>query len=442
MDTEAASKKKIETELFGSDSRLCSVFAAMNMDRVQPHRVPRFASLRRHISTALRASLLLSFAISTHMTPLDVQHENHAGDEYERLVKARGGHAGTDVLLRSTHESVPSFRLFQGDSHPHTHHTVAAGAGPRVRIIKSNSGRHGLVGSDKTGTLTTAGVDMKALEEETSLRADYDIKTDGVIYLGIDPPEGNPPMNLIANWPINKSGGTRNRWTLGLQPKVVLLDMFGNRKLTSCLSSGVCKNISHPVTASIFNNPGCGKLLGTTTVQTVNGVATFTDLLIDKPQSLYKLRFTAGLPLSPVAVITPTLKVLKGQIYIPDDFLWNFNPRWGSSSAITICTGCANCTCDKPLSFTTPLPESIKVGEIIKSKGLPGASFRPCVGYEFPTVWVRKYTSDTNLKAGSECDGWVDVLDWPYDVVVQVNQDEACKKLSEDAENLVCQQGL
>jgi hypothetical protein len=94
------------------------------------------------------------------------------------------------------------------------------------------------------------------------------------------------------------------------------------------------------------------------------------------------------------------------------------------------------------LSFEPPLPESIKVGEIIKSKGLPGASLRPCVGYEFPTVWVRKYTTDKSLKAGSECDGWVDVLDWPYDVVVQVNQDEACKKLSEDAENLVCQQGL
>jgi hypothetical protein len=26
--------------------------------------------------------------------------------------------------------------------------------------------------------------------------------------------------------------------------------------------------------------------------------------------------------------------------------------------------------------------------------------------------------------------------------VVQVNQDEACKKLSEDAENLICQKGL
>ena len=51
---------------------------------------------------------------------------------------------------------------------------------------------------------------------------------------------------------------------------------------------------SHPVTLSIGDNPGSGKLLGTLTTRAVKGVATFSSLAIDRPGKGYTLRARSG----------------------------------------------------------------------------------------------------------------------------------------------------
>src|SRR5207247_10583846 len=50
---------------------------------------------------------------------------------------------------------------------------------------------------------------------------------------------------------------------------------------------------THSVTAAIRNNPGGGMLSGTTAASAANGVATFSDLSIDKPGTGYTLAVSA-----------------------------------------------------------------------------------------------------------------------------------------------------
>lgn len=395
------------------------------------------------LAMALRVALLLSFAVSTHMTTADAEHAG-GQNTYERLISARGGRAGNDALLRYAH--INGDRNVQGGVrpgsalsadtsgrhlNPHTLHGGDALRGEQASLksIHAAGWQQGGVGSDTTAHLALAVTSV-------SLREEVDVTTQGVVALGTDPPEGNLPQTVISGWPIAKPSSTRNRHTQGLQPKVVLLDMFGNRQYQWCTGISACTPVSAPVTASIFNNPGCGKLLGTTTVQTVNGVAVFTDLMMDSPKSLYTLRFSAGLKLSPIATITPPFKVLHGQIYIPDDAFWNFD-----ANADTTCKGCATCSCGAATSYTQLSQIEINAGEVIKSLGAPGASFQPCAGYEFPTVWVRKYMLESQ-EGGSECDGWVDVPGWTHEIRVNIEDEPGCILLDADTDKSVCRTGV
>ena len=307
----------------------------------------------------------------------------------------------------------------------------------RCRVVTADADEGRCGGEHGRGQLgVPAG--RAASSEVIRLRGGYDIASDNIVALGTLPPEGNLPEGVIAGWPIAKAGSSRNRHTKGMQPRVVLLDTYNMKRACStcaarswkttpawCDEAGSCTDVSHEVTATIFNNPGCAKLHGTTTVQTVDGVATFTDLMIDSPQSLYRLRFTAGLLLSPVAAQTPPFNVLQGQIYIPDDALWNY-PASGSAA----CRGCydSSCNCTYAKHFDPPwAPDSdgaqarmtTRAGELIRSSGNPGSNFRPCAGFEFPTVWVRTYNVN-DQQAGSECDGWEDRHDWNHAIQVSI----------------------
>jgi hypothetical protein len=71
---------------------------------------------------------------------------------------------------------------------------------------------------------------------------------------------------------------------LSPQPVITVKDADGNTATT----------YSGPVTIALGANPGGGTLSGTTTVNAVNGVATFTNLSIDKPGVGYTLVASAA----------------------------------------------------------------------------------------------------------------------------------------------------
>src|SRR5687768_15143743 len=57
---------------------------------------------------------------------------------------------------------------------------------------------------------------------------------------------------------------------------------------------GTVTNAAHPVTIALGSNPGSATLSGTTTVQAINGIATFSNLSLDKAWAGYTLTATAG----------------------------------------------------------------------------------------------------------------------------------------------------
>ena len=359
------------------------------------HRHPRTVPRRTRMhGNALCVVMLLSAAVSTHMSPDNEPDADRTASSHGRRVNASGTRAATGALLRYA-------RIDGRQSRP------AGGADD----------------AQNAGGFTLHSM-LEAPQGDPSM--------EGVVGLSAEAPHGQAVAGPIAGWPIARAGGPRNRHTLGKQPQVALLDMFGRKHASFCTGYGGCKDVIFPVTASISNNPGCSKLHGTTIVQTVNGVATFTDLMIENPESIYRFRFATGLPLSPIAVITAPFKVLKGQIYIPDDPLWNY-----------IATASKKCQCGA-VTLPSPPQSKIRAGEVVRSSpggAWPDASLQPCTGYEFPTVWVRKFNM-RDPRAGSECDGWEDVADWDFDIRVAIQEFQGCIFIDSQVEVPVCRTGM
>jgi hypothetical protein len=134
----------------------------------------------------------------------------------------------------------------------------------------------------------------------------------------------------IANWPFNGYIYAPEVYIEGAQPVIHLLDMYGSVQSEFCPLTGPCQQMTYAVSASIFNNPGCATLSGRTVVDSVQGVAAFTDLFIDVPESNYRLIFSVGhdvdspIGWAPLQVITDPFDVAIGYIdlrwEIPDDF--------------------------------------------------------------------------------------------------------------------------
>ncbi len=422
-------------------------------------------ALQRHIAQhrtrtfapPLRILLLLSFAACTHMTSAE-EHMEY-GRALKRISGARereraeagvllsrpvtSGHHGipSQHLSANSHASTGSFDIYHSNEQFHPSHGQAEGKSTTLPPHSESR----VVGGEPLQVVRERVTTFysEAEPESNNLRA-FDVKLEGVISLGTAPPEGSLPSGSIAGWPIGKPGGARNRHTLGTQPTVVLLDMFGNKQTRFCPPVGPCVSVDHPVTASIYNNPGCAKLYGTTTAMSVDGVATFTDLMIETSESRFRMAFTAGLPNAPVMAYSPPFKVMKGQIYIPDDALWNFN-----EAGIVDCQGCddtAYCSSSSPRAYSPPGTQasriSIVAGQLIQSQGhiSPGTSFQPCAGFQFPTVWVRKFNMHAR-GSGSEFDGWEDVPVWDYDIEVKM-EEPGCILYDPDNELRVCRRGL
>src|SRR2546422_3037656 len=101
----------------------------------------------------------------------------------------------------------------------------------------------------------------------------------------------------ITVQPSNATAGAASQLAFVIQPRatlsggaispavqVAVQDAFGNTVTAA----------THSVTAAIRNNPGGGTLSGTTAAAAANGVATFSDLSIDKPGTGYTLAVSAG----------------------------------------------------------------------------------------------------------------------------------------------------
>src|SRR5207249_4649464 len=98
-------------------------------------------------------------------------------------------------------------------------------------------------------------------------------------------------LAFVTQPPANVEGGT------AMQPlRVAIQDSLGN----------TLTHASAPVTVALAANPTEATLLGTTTVETVDGIATFADLRVDAIGSGYALAVTspgrAGATSSPFAV--------------------------------------------------------------------------------------------------------------------------------------------
>lgn len=426
-------------------------------------RMPISQSRACIFAAALRIGLLLSCAVCTHMSSAEERMGQADVTALKQLANARGrkraeSRQGTFRRLLSSDQSIrPALKSGIGPLNPNSgasyrddglHGDPFSTSGSPVEKHSEFSSRvqerEGITPADGhlRWLLDPASIHQASQDTNAESLREFDVKLEGVVGLGTAPPEGSLPNGSIAGWPIGAPGSARNRHTLGAQPKIVLLDMFGRKQNRFCPDYGTCVPVDHPVTASIHNNPGCGKLHGTTIVQSVNGVATFTDLMIDSFQSRYRMKFTAGLLISPVTSISPPFKVLQGQIYIPDDVLWNFD-----ESGTAACRGCddtAFCSMSSPITYNPPWTQATRMrvdaGALLRSNGAPGVRFQPCAGYEYPTVWVRKFNMHMQ-GIGSEYDGWEDVPNWDYNIEVRM-QEPGCTFLDGEDDIMVCRRGL
>ena len=108
--------------------------------------------------------------------------------------------------------------------------------------------------------------------------------------------------------------GQVHKYIQGNQPSVALLDGQGNIRSQACPPNELCYPVVHPVTALIYNNPGCSRLAGNNIVDTVGGVASFTDLMIENESREYRLQFLAGPADAPLQKISVAFQVVHGRI--------------------------------------------------------------------------------------------------------------------------------
>jgi hypothetical protein len=262
---------------------------------------------------------------------------------------------------------------------------------------------------------------------QQSCSANGDPTLDGVVSLSVSGPSGQMVQGAVADWEFGRIASSVNRFTTGKQPIVALVDNRGNIVSRYCPSivGCSCRDVIYPIRVQIYNNPGCAELLGTTSITTVNGIATFTDLAITKAEYEYQLIFTTGLATSPVTMITPPFQTRIGQIYIPEHEL--FSPRTPVSQFN--CSVCPQLLDNQRRRETC---NAIVAGEYLFDPAGRG-------GISFPTVWVRKFDRQ-NIDGAPEKDGWVDDVTYDRDVFVSM-PDPGCQ-VREGTSTVLCQQGL
>jgi len=108
--------------------------------------------------------------------------------------------------------------------------------------------------------------------------------------------------------------GQVHDYIVGSQPAVSLLDGTKKLRAEACPENEPCRPVVHAVTALIYNNPGCSQLMGNNVVETVDGVARFTNLMIENEAREYRLQFLAGPSEAPLQKISSPFQVVHGRI--------------------------------------------------------------------------------------------------------------------------------
>ena len=142
--------------------------------------------------------------------------------------------------------------------------TITVGGGTPSLLQPTNGANPGAQGGEITAT-GTAGAPVLEINSGIS---------------NITVTHGAATQLAVQTQPAGATGGT----AFTAQPVVEIQDQFGNV---------VTSDSTTDVTAAINNNPGTGVLGGTQTVMASDGVATFTNLEIDKAGDGYTLDFTA-----------------------------------------------------------------------------------------------------------------------------------------------------
>ena len=258
--------------------------------------------------------------------------------------------------------------------------------------------------------------------------ANGDPSLDGVVRLGIDAPHGRMVEGAIAGWEFGKVVGSINRFTLGAQPVVSMLDNRGDVVSRFCPGNTElcsCRDVVYDVSVRLFNNPGCSLLTGTTTVTTVNGIARFTDLQMANPAYENRLIFEAGVASAPLTVISPPFQNRVGQLFVPVHDLWNIE---GGPLFDGNCTVCPDLNGALRATPCRVLVAGDNIMDLSEQRG-----------FKYPTVWVRRYDSSAQT-SGTEGDGWVDIVDYSRDVSVEM-QDPGCDARG-NTDVTLCRQGL
>ena len=154
-------------------------------------------------------------------------------------------------------------------------------------------------------------------------------------------------LAFVTQPPANVEGGTTTP-----PVRVAIQDSLGN----------TLTRASAPVTVALAANPTEGTLLGTTTVETVDGIATFADLRVDAIGSGYTFAVTspgrAGSTSSPFAVqvtfafVDAGARVSCGVTTHGGGYCWG-NNFWGSLGSGK---GGVDATPQQPFSWPSPLP--------------------------------------------------------------------------------------
>ena len=125
----------------------------------------------------------------------------------------------------------------------------------------------------------------------------------------------SPTLTATTSGLFSVTQSAASQIVISSQPRSVVLpggSGFGFTALIEDASGNVVTTFSGPVTAVLVANPGNDTLLGTTTVNAVNGVATFTNLILNNQATGYTLEAVSGGLTSPptnafnVAINPPT----------------------------------------------------------------------------------------------------------------------------------------
>jgi hypothetical protein len=214
------------------------------------------------------------------------------------------------------------------------------------------------------------------------------------------------------------------------QPIVAILDASNNV---------VASDQTTQITVTIQNNPGAGKMLGTTTISVVNGLAQFTDLQIERAGQMFTLQAAAdglGVAVSEPFDIFPGTGPKFAAVYDQTEnayYIYSWLETDGERQPLNSATTCgASIAYVDSGTYTTDASLSMTV-ETAKNWCYPGSSWAPTKTHGSYFIDLNIYQNGiTNFRTYSPLDisamklsavNWDNILDMKADLG-KVNWDD------------------